>query len=197
MPSDPQPKGSQRTFGDPGHLAVGLSYVAWLGLAVLILLAGLSRHPHRPMAEPLRTSGSPRPCPARSSMHPRWSGAGSGGRATDLAISAVGIVYSLDQEGRLWRCRGSTCGWSLMPRRFKRVAAGPDGKPVAIGTDDLVCRYNGLWWDAFGTASVRDLAAGADGQLLAISTEGTLDRVAAARRDRSSWRYPFAALSGW
>lgn len=148
--------------------------LGWLGLALWLGLAAATLARAQPESAPPPGGASPQAFEEGGRRDEPLIWRRIRGQAVDIAISAAGIVYSVDPEGRLWRWRGEARGWTLMPRRFRRVSAEPDGKPVAVGEDGLVYRYNGLWWDALGSATVRDVAAGGDGRIFAISTGGAL-----------------------
>jgi hypothetical protein len=98
------------------------------------------------------------------------------GLATDLVISANGVVHAIDRENHVWRWRGREGGWSLLPRFFTRLATDPQGKPWAVSPEGGVFRFNGLWWDRLGTEMAIDIAIGSKGEAFIVRRDGGLAR---------------------
>lgn len=97
------------------------------------------------------------------------------GDATDLAISANGLVFATEFVNYTWRWRGQLGkGWRLLPGRFTTISADPKGKPWALATDGRIFRYNGLWWDRLGNAKARDIAVGGKGDAFVVTSDGGL-----------------------
>lgn len=94
-----------------------------------------------------------------------------GGFAIDVGASSRNVVYIVSNKNRLYRWKADL-GWQLLPGYFKRVAVDQEHKPWAIDNDNLIRRYNGLWWDIKGQFQAVDIAASINGKVVALGLNG-------------------------
>lgn len=103
------------------------------------------------------------------------------GQAQELAISPGGAILALDREGGVWQWKGRN-NWGRLPGRFARVALDRDNTPWGIDAEGRPMRYGGSYWTAL-PGSAKDIAAGADGSVWILLTNGALAHWNAHKHD--------------
>ena len=94
------------------------------------------------------------------------------GQAQALSVGADASVLTIDATKNVWKWKGRD-GWTPLPGKFKRVAAGTSGAAWGIDDDDRVRRFsNGQWFDT--AIFAREVAVGPKGEAWAVTMEGRL-----------------------
>ena len=96
------------------------------------------------------------------------------GQAESLSVGADATVMSIDSTQNAWRWKGKE-GWTPLPGKFKRIAAGKAGTAWGVDSENRVLRYAaGQWFDSGVRAA--EVAVGPQGDVWVITSEGTLGR---------------------
>lgn len=110
------------------------------------------------------------------------------GQAQALSVGADATVLTIDASKNVWKWKGRD-GWTPLPGKFKRVAAGTSGAAWGIDDDDRVRRYAGGQW--FDTSLLgREIAVGPKGEVWAIALDGQLTQFDTAAKQ---WRLAVGA----
>jgi hypothetical protein len=113
------------------------------------------------------------------------------GSARQLAISAKGAVLALGDTGILWQWKSHN-NWGRIPGSFARIALDSENTPWAIDSSGKIYRFQGTFWTE-QPGSAHDIAAGADGSVWILPTEGTPARWVSSSKE---WRALNAAPTG-
>lgn len=95
------------------------------------------------------------------------------GTAVDIAINIDGQAYVTSPDGTPWRWDKVEQRWRRMSGDFQRITAAEGNRPWAIDSENVVFRYNGLWWEEKDT-DVKDVAADTNGNVYIAKTNGDL-----------------------
>lgn len=113
------------------------------------------------------------------------------GSARQLAISAKGAVLALGDTGVVWQWK-SRNNWGRLPGSLSRIALDSENTPWGIDSSGKILRFQGTFWTE-QPGRARDIAAGADGSLWILPTEGAPARWIASSKE---WRALNTAPSG-
>ncbi len=96
------------------------------------------------------------------------------GQAESLSVGADATVMSIDATQNAWRWKGKE-GWTPLPGKFKRIAAGKAGTAWGVDSENRVLRYaSGQWFDSGVRAT--EVAVGPQGDVWVVTSEGALGR---------------------
>ncbi|MBC7709294.1 MAG: hypothetical protein H7203_04480, partial [Rhizobacter sp.] len=105
------------------------------------------------------------------------------GQAQALSVGADASVLTIDATKTVWKWKGRD-GWTPLPGKFKRVAAGTAGAAWGIDDEDRVRHFlKGQWFDT--AIRAREVAVGPKGEAWAVTIEGRLTQYDA---NAKQWR---------
>ena len=95
------------------------------------------------------------------------------GAASDIGVSIKGDVYAAAKDGSVWRWRRKNARWTKLSGNLSRIAVSPKGVPWGVAPDGSIFKRNGMWW-AKQPGFARDIAIGADGNIIKTSPKGVI-----------------------